>query len=153
MYAASGTATGTVATNPGGALTGMYTDVRGTSATAAGSSGSMALTGPVTWFANDHNPVFIDGVDDHILYATGTGVSMAPPHWTAPQRVAGECDDMPYAALPATPVPTLDHAALALLAGLLGAAGAIGRRKKVKPFQPPALTRQAPEAINKEAKT
>ncbi|MEZ5606857.1 MAG: IPTL-CTERM sorting domain-containing protein [Burkholderiaceae bacterium] len=133
VYAASGTATGAAVTDASGVLTGMYTDVRGTSASPAGSSGSIALTGPVTWFANDHNPVFIDGVDDHILYATGTGVSMDPSHWTTPQRVTGECDDTPYAAPPATPtatpVPTLGHGALALLgAGVAGLAAWRRRR-------------------------
>ena len=61
---------------------------------------------------------------------------LAPPSdlpnlWTvSAQPYTAPCAALAAAAPNATPVPTLGHAALALLSGVLGAAGFISRRKK-----------------------
>ncbi|MFT3777171.1 MAG: IPTL-CTERM sorting domain-containing protein [Ottowia sp.] len=92
-----------------------------------------SIQGAVKWFASNGGAgvVFIDRVGSASprTFSTGSGL-MQPSRWSAPVRVAGPCDPTPYAAPPAaTPVPTLGHAGLALLAGLLGALGWRTRRR------------------------
>jgi len=83
----------------------------------------------VRWSMNSSpaNPVFFDFT--RAIRSTQGGISLAPANWSAPAPFTGTCA-LPTAAAPnATPVPTLGHAALALLSGVLGAAGFIRRRK------------------------
>ena len=125
-----GTATGTVTTSPSGALTAMFASVTGladlNNSTATGFNPALVL--PVYWAANGTNPVFVDS-DNHGFGDVEGGVQLTLERWTAPVRVVSSCDDTPYATPTPTAVPTLGHAALALLAGSLGTVGFIGRRR------------------------
>ncbi len=128
----SGTVTGTAATSPSGALTALFTSVTGLAdlndSTATGFNPALVL--PVYWAANGTNPVFIDSENNGFGDVEG-GVQLTLERWTAPVRVLSACDDTPYVApTPSpTPVPTLGHAALALLSGLLGMVAALRRRR------------------------
>ena len=117
---------GSAVTGADGALTQMFTSADGVATLDYTATGfSPALTPPVWWVANGSTPVFYDG-NSLGFGDANVGISMAPADWSAPRRVAGACDDADYT--PPTPthttaVPALGPAALALLAGLLGAVG------------------------------
>jgi len=125
---------GSAATGPNGALTQMFTSADGVATLDYTATGfSPALTPPVWWVANGSTPVFYDG-NSLGFGDANVGISMAPADWSAPRRVAGACDDADYTPPTPTPtqtiaVPALGPAALALLAGLLGAAGSRTRRR------------------------
>lgn len=115
------TGTGAVTTAANGALATLFTDLRMVYAY----PGSFTSTGfapvlddRVEWYVNGSNAVFYLEQTAGI-YGNGGGVSVNPADWSSPAPFSGPCAaNAPAAA----PVPTLGHAGLALLAGLLGAA-------------------------------
>jgi len=128
-------ANGAATTLADGSLWGFFSAVTGTgdgigSASNYTATGfSPALTIPVIWQANGQAPVFTDSASQGFNDADG-GIGMAGDLWSTPQRVTAACDDTPYAAPPAaTPVPTLGHVGLALMAALVGALGWRTRRR------------------------
>ncbi|MFT3777168.1 MAG: IPTL-CTERM sorting domain-containing protein [Ottowia sp.] len=121
----------TASTNMSGTLTGFF-DYVVANPVAAGSYTTSGFTSPLgdpAWFINGDNAVFSSNTLDHFDDASG-GVPTTPASWSNPVPFTGSCAAPTAPTAPnATPVPTLGHAALALLAGLLGAAGFITRRK------------------------
>jgi len=129
------TTAGQITTDATGTMTALFTSIAG-----SGNAGDFigtnlpTLAAPVYWIAEgSRSDVFVNG-DGTYVNSTAVGTAMNPGYWHPPQRVTGPCDDTPYAAPPApaqaAAIPTLGHAALALLSGVLGAAGFISRRKK-----------------------
>jgi len=121
----------TASTNMSGTLTGFF-DYVVANPVAAGSYTTSGFTSPLVapaWFINAINPAF---TTDALYFDDASGgVPTTPASWSNPVPFTGSCAASTTPTAPnATPVPTLGHAALALLAGLLGAAGFIGRRKK-----------------------
>ena len=131
---------GRTATNAAGQLTEVFNGVRHENVPAVpGSHKAQAgLAAPVnTWFANGANGVFSTtsaSFDD-----PAGGVQMTPARWTNPVPFTGNCLDTTAVPIPpitppspgsgATPVPTLGHAALALLGALVGGVGLRARRR------------------------
>jgi hypothetical protein len=136
---------GAITTDAGGALTSMFSQVHSQAVANGGVVPASAYSGvgftptpPVAWFAVQSNGRVFNNGSTFFWDASGNGIAMDTASWTAPQTVAGPCDDTPAPPGPdpvdppppthATPVPTLGHGALALLAALTGAAGWRARR-------------------------
>jgi len=121
------TVAGTVSSDAGGTLTGMFTEVvaQGVAPGAYAASGFAAGPGVVSWFINGVNAVFFSGANDPRATGNPAGVSVSPADWSPPAPYAGPCPAPTPAPGPshATAVPALGPAGLALLAGLLGLAG------------------------------
>ena len=126
------TALGTAATDAGGALNDMFSDVQalGVAPGAYAASGFSPALGEVRWYINDQNSIlFSEGLEVH---GTPAGVPIVFAEWSAPVPYAGNC----AAPAPGGPgqqvasVPTLGHAGLALMAALLGALGWGAARRK-----------------------
>ena len=131
---------GRTTTNAAGQLTEVFSEVRHQNVPVVpGSHKAQAgLAAPVnTWFANGANGVFSTtsaSFDD-----PAGGVQMTPARWTNPVPFTGNCLDTTAVPIPpitppspgsgATPVPTLGHAALALLGALVGGVGLRARRR------------------------
>lgn len=131
----SGSLSGSLTTDASGALTAIFsavtTQTTGSGGVPAGAytTTGITLTAPVAWYANNANNVLFDsngGTGARSFGDAAGGVQMNIANWSAPQRVIGACDDTPYVAPPATPVPTLGEWSLALLG--LAAAGLGARR-------------------------
>ena len=125
-------AAGAVSTDASGALDGMFSGlaVQNVPSAAYSASGfSPALDG-VYWYINGGNSVFYSDGNDRSVHGNPAGVSTAFADWSAPVPFTGDCA-APPPATPAQPtaVPTLGHAALALMAALLGALGWRTRRR------------------------
>ncbi|WP_406622723.1 IPTL-CTERM sorting domain-containing protein [Acidovorax sp. SDU_ACID1] len=99
-----------------------------------------------SWYANDSNRVFyVDGGQgNEFAFGDSTGgVPMNTQAWSEPAPFTGNCLD---AAGPAgagggvAPVPTLGHAALALLGALVGGAGLRGGRHRNESIHPQKRT-------------
>lgn len=120
-------------TDGNGALTGMFNAVTAHNVPPGSYSATPHIEGPVSWFVNGTGPIFSDHNDvaqtRDVFDTPYVGVRLDPTFWSSPQAFAGPCA-APTASSPPTPVPILGHAALALLSGLLGAAGFIGHRRK-----------------------
>jgi hypothetical protein len=118
--------------NPAGALGVMFDSIEEDDASTYTATGfTTPLTQPVEWRINNNNPIFADTNGTGGTVTAVGGVPTNAQYWTAPVRVTAACNDAPYTGVPtATPVPTLGHAGLALLSGVLGAAGWLNRRRK-----------------------
>jgi len=121
--------------NPAGALGVMFDSIEEDDASTYTATGfTTPLTQPVEWRITDSNPIFADTNGTGGTVTAVGGVPTNAQYWSAPVRVTAACDDEPYTGAPgaptATPVPTLGHAGLALLSGVLGAAGWLNRRRK-----------------------
>lgn len=127
-------AVGSVTTDAGGALTGVFSSVDAQNL----SSGQYAvsgitLTAPVSWYANENNGVFYDTGPDRVFLdayeaESSGGIRMTPAFWSAPTPFTGDCLAVPVPPQPVavTAVPALGEWTLMLLA--LGAAGLGARR-------------------------
>ena len=129
-------AVGSATTDATGYLNAMFTYLNRAPAPASLQySATSPIAGHAGWTANGANPVFgywaAPSPELSFDDAAG-GVQMAASQWGPPQAFTGTCAAPATPPAPptsnATPVPTLGHAALALLAGLLGAVGVIRRR-------------------------
>ena len=132
--------TGRAATNAAGQLTEVFSLVRheNVAAVLPANKAWANLADPVTnWYANSANSVF--GTDSGNFHDPAGGVQMTPARWTNPVPYAGNCLDT--TAVPIAPpppgaggnvaaVPTLGHAALALLGAFVGGLGLRGQRRK-----------------------
>lgn len=103
-------------------------------------SATSPIAGHAAWTANGANPVFgywAAPSPELIFDDAAGGVQMAASQWGPPQAFTGTCAAPATPPAPptpnATPVPTLGHAALALLAGLLGAVGWRMRQRGARP--------------------
>jgi hypothetical protein len=117
-------ATGAVSTDAGGALDGMFSEVyaQAVPPSAYSASGFSPALGEVRWFINNANAILFS--EGRWVDSVPAGVSTAFADWSAPVPFTGDC----AAPAPTTPtqpasVPALGHAALALMAALLGALG------------------------------
>jgi len=127
-------ATGAIATDAGGALTGMFADLSAQSIAPASVSASgfvPALAGAPNWFVGTGDPFFFDAGNTPAISSSGGGVPVAPANWSAPAPFNSPCPAPgPGGTVPqATPVPVLGMGGLTLLAGLLGAVGWRTRRR------------------------
>ena len=124
-------ATGAESTDAGGALDGMFSEVyaQNVASSAYSASGFSPALGEVRWFINGANALLFS--EGRRVDSNPAGVPTAYTAWSAPVPFTGDCAAPP----PATPtqptaVPTLGHAALALMAALLGALGWGARRRR-----------------------
>ena len=129
---------GAVETNSSADLMEMFTHVEsgyGVSDAALRTRGLPPGTSLSSWYANEANRVLYvyDGQGDEFGFGDSTGgVSMSPQAWSQPAPFTGNCLD---AAGPASAgsgiasVPTLGHAALALLSAFVGGLGLRMRRR------------------------
>jgi len=124
--------TGTITTSGSGALTGFFTHAQSEPATNFTTSGFTAPLTSVGWIIDGAStPVFGSQLYSFGDASGGGAVSTNPSHWAISQQPYTAPCAAPAAAAPnATPVPTLGHATLALLSGVLGAAGFNSRRRK-----------------------
>jgi len=129
------TANGTVETNGSGDLTGVFSEVRSGAITAAAIRTRGLPPGETLqdWIANTGNsPVLYTAPNTLRLRVVEGGVQMDAAHWSSPVPFTGNCLD---AAGPASAgggiasVPTLGHAALALLSAFVGGLGLRMRRR------------------------
>lgn len=120
---------GQAATNGSGGLTSTFSLVAGTGNVGQYNTANLpTLAAPAQWVVNASQATVLHSNNGEQVTITGLGITAIPGYWTPPARVTGPCDDTAYAAPPAaTPVPTLGHGALVLLAGMLAALG--GRRR------------------------
>ena len=134
--AAQGTAS---AVGGNGALTQMFTDIRTTSAIPAAALRTRGLPpGWVMddWYANSSESEVFNMADPQpdtqSFEDAAGGVQMTPAAWSNPVPFTANCLDAANPPSPgsgATPVPTLGHAALALLGALVGGVGLRTRRR------------------------
>ena len=138
---------GRTTTNAAGQLTEVFSEVWHENVGAVPSShkAQAGLAAPVnTWYANDANGVLYTSTGN--IQDPEVGVQMTPARWTNPVPFTGNCLDTTAVPIPpitppspgsgATPVPTLGHAALALLGVLVGGAGLRTRRRHLTPPTP-----------------
>jgi len=130
--------TGRAATNAASQLTEVFGMVRHENVPAVlpANKAWANLAAPVeAWFANGANSVF--NTSSGNFHDPAGGVQMTPARWTNPVPYAGNCLDT--TAVPIAPggaggnvaaVPTLGHAALALLGALVGGLGLRSQRRK-----------------------
>jgi hypothetical protein len=121
---------GAAHTDASGVLDGFFSELTANSAaqgTYTASGFAPALQGNVQWFINSTNGVFYG--NGHSVSSTLGGVSVSPANWSAPAPFTGNCAAPASHPGQPTAVPTLGHAGLALLAGMLGMAGWRLRRR------------------------
>ena len=121
-------ATGAITTNGAGVLTGMFTGISSSPAGPDFSSSGFTHPAPLHWFANGSNSVLRDGAAIRSFDDVAGGVQMNPASWLLAPYGGGPCAAPVAPGVPPTPVPTLGHAALALLALLVGLTGGARRR-------------------------
>ena len=128
---------GSIVTNASGAILFFFGSLRGRDAPASAtySSGFAPGAGVADWFIGglaSPPPLVLPNTQQSFHDAAGNGgVPVDPAGWSAPAPYAEPCPAAaPPAPTPPTAVPTLGHAALALLTSLLGAAGFNGRRPR-----------------------
>ena len=122
--------TGAASTDAGGAMDGMFSELAAQTVApgAYSASGFAPALGDANWFINGLNAMFFTGVNDTRIHGNPAGVSVNPADWSNPVPFTGSCA-APASHPSATPVPTLGHAGLALMAALLGALGWRMRRR------------------------